>query len=56
MAPEEMVRLWQWLAKRIEENGTEEFRTGITASREVCPDLHTVESWLQMSRNGGNGK
>jgi uncharacterized protein YbjT (DUF2867 family) len=56
MAGEEFVLMWQWIAKRIAEKGTEEFWAGVAASREVCPNLHGVESWLQMSHNGENGK
>jgi uncharacterized protein YbjT (DUF2867 family) len=55
MAEEEFVHMWQWLAKRIAERGTEEFSATVAASREVCPNLHSVESWLRMSRNGGDG-
>lgn len=56
MAGPEMVEMWRWLAAYLAANDINAAKVGmLTASREVCPQLHSVTDWLKMSRNGHHG-
>jgi uncharacterized protein YbjT (DUF2867 family) len=46
MAGEEMLMLWGWLGELVAENGTAELWQSVAATRELCPGLRDVESWI----------
>lgn len=52
MAGDELVAMWQWLVGWVEQIGVDALWTDVEASREVCPQSHSVESWLRRSQNG----
>ena len=52
MAGPEMVKMWRWLAEYLAGNEVDKLKADVDASREVCPDLHSVADWLKLSRNG----
>lgn len=53
MAGPEMVEMWRWLADYLAANDINAAKAGmLAASREACPQLHSVADWLKMSRNG----
>lgn len=56
MAGPEMVAMWRWLADYLAANDISAAKAGmIAASREACPDLHSVADWLKLSRSGQSG-
>ncbi|MEK6255847.1 MAG: NmrA/HSCARG family protein [Chloroflexota bacterium] len=50
MAGEELVLMWKWMVDWIPEIGPQELMEMVEESREVCPDLLDVESWIMMKR------
>lgn len=52
MVGEEMVAMWRWLVHFIEKEGPGRVRVKVEASREVCPEMQSVETWLRQSVNG----
>lgn len=53
MAGPEMVEMWRWLADYLAANDINATKVGmLAASREACPQLHSVADWLKISRNG----
>ena len=52
MAGPEMVIMWRWLVDYLAANNLNGLQANVTASRAVCPDLHSVADWLKLSRNG----
>jgi len=53
MAGAEFVQMWRWMAGRIARTGPEGLWAEVEATRKVCPELHDVTSWLQMSPKCG---
>lgn len=49
MAGPEFEVMWRWLVDFLAEMGPEGMQAMVDVSREACPNLHSVESWLQMS-------
>lgn len=52
MAGPEMVEMWRWLAEYLAARDVDGMRAIVTASRDACPDLHSVTDWLAQTRNG----
>ena len=52
MAGDEFVKMWEWEAEWIKEKDPQRLREIVDSSRELCPELHDLESWLRMKRNG----
>lgn len=52
MAGPEFVLMWRWLADFLATNSIDDLQELVTASRAVCPQPHSVESWLKFSQNG----
>ncbi len=52
MAGPEMVDMWRWLADYLAARDSSGMHAIVAASREVCPNLHSVADWLTLSRNG----
>lgn len=53
MAGPEMVEMWRWLANYLAANDINTAKAEmLAASREACPQLHSVADWLKLSRNG----
>ena len=52
MAGSEFEVMWRWLVSYLAEEGRESLQSLVDASREVCADLHSVESWLQWKHKG----
>jgi len=50
MAGSEFVVMWRWMEGFLAEMGLDERQAMVDASREACADLHSVESWLALSR------
>lgn len=56
MAGPEMVEMWRWLADYLAANDINAAKGEmLAASREACPQLHSVADWLKLSRNGQGG-
>ena len=53
MAGDEMVKMWEWMVAWVAESGSQGLWEIVEASREVCPEMLDLESWLKMKRNGG---
>jgi uncharacterized protein YbjT (DUF2867 family) len=49
MAGPEFEVMWRWMAEFLAGVGPNGLQAMVDASREVCPNLHSVESWLQMT-------
>lgn len=47
MAGAEFEVMWRWLVDFLAGKSREDLQAMVDVSREVCPNLHTVESWLQ---------
>ena len=52
MAGEEFVQMWKWMAKYIEESGSQELWDMVAVSKETVPEMLDLESWLKLTRNG----
>ena len=52
MAGDEFIDMWEWMDDWIDEWGASGLWEIAEASREVCPDMLDMESWLKMKRNG----
>jgi uncharacterized protein YbjT (DUF2867 family) len=52
MAGDELVEMWRWLVGWVEQIGVDALWADVEASREVCPQVHSIESWLRLSQNG----
>jgi uncharacterized protein YbjT (DUF2867 family) len=52
MAGDEFVKMWEWEVEWIKEKGPKWLCEIIDSSRELCPELLDLESWLRMKRNG----
>lgn len=48
MAGNELLVMWQWIADWARESGEAKFWEMVETSREVCPDLLDVDSWLKL--------
>jgi len=55
IAPEEFVRMWEWEVDYLAELGPQGLSDIVEKSREVCPEMLDLESWLKIRRNGGFG-
>ena len=53
MAADEFVDMWEWMDDWIGEKGASGLWEIAEASRQVCPEMLDMESWLKMKRNGG---
>ena len=53
MAGDEFIAMWQWMDDWIGEMGASSLWEIAESSRQVCPDMLDMESWLKMKRNGG---
>ncbi|MBC8504656.1 MAG: NmrA/HSCARG family protein [Anaerolineales bacterium] len=53
MAGDEFVMMWRWMVDWMAEIGLEGLMETVDNSREVCPELLDMESWLKIKRNGG---
>lgn len=52
LAGDEMVVMWQWLVKWVSEVGREKICEFVEESRQLCPELLDLESWLRTVRKG----
>ena len=55
MAGSEFVDMWAWMNDWIGEEGLPYLLELREQSRELCPDMLDMESWLRTKRNGGFG-
>lgn len=55
MAQDEFVLMWQWMVGYLAELGQSGLLEIREKSREVCPEILDMESWLKKRRNGGFG-
>jgi uncharacterized protein YbjT (DUF2867 family) len=55
LAEDEFVQMWKWMVGYLAEIGHQGLLEILENSREVCPEMLDVESWLRMRRNGGFG-
>lgn len=55
IAGAEFEVMWRWMVGWLEEAGPGSVETMMEASRQLCPDLHSVGSWLTLTQNGHNG-
>lgn len=53
IAPDEFVLMWQWMVDYLADLGQRGLLEIVGKSREVCPEILDMESWLKMRRNGG---
>lgn len=51
LAGEELVQMWRWIKEWSDNNGLQQLSDDLATSREVCPDPHTVNSWLRTCSN-----
>ncbi len=54
MAGNELILMWQWMVGWIAELGKEGLEDIAESSRELCPEMLDLESWLTMVRNHNN--
>ena len=47
--------MWRWMVDWMAEGAGRDVEMMIDLSRQVCPNLHSIESWLKISSNGHNG-
>lgn len=47
MAGPEFESMWRWEREWIEKSGVDGLHKLVDDSRSICPDLHSVESWLR---------
>jgi uncharacterized protein YbjT (DUF2867 family) len=52
MAEPEMVQMWHWLVDFSAGAGPAQIAADRAATRVACPQPHSVESWLWLTRNG----
>lgn len=52
LVSDEMVRMWRWAEEWIEEQGRDKLWAEVESSREVHPEIRSIETWLRQSRNG----
>jgi uncharacterized protein YbjT (DUF2867 family) len=55
MAEDEFIQMWEWMVDYLAELGHQGLLEIAENSREVCPELLDLESWLKTRRNGGFG-
>ena len=55
MAGNEFIDMWKWMDEWIGKEGEPGLQELMEISRQVCPDMLDMESWLRMRRNGGFG-
>ena len=55
LAEDEFVQMWKWMVDYLAELGHQGLLDIVENSRDVCPELLDMESWLKMRRNGGFG-
>ena len=47
MVGDEMVEMWRWFVTWVDKNGLDELNATVEHSREVHPEIRSVESWLR---------
>ena len=55
MAQEEFVQMWEWEVDFLAELGHQGLVELLENSRQACPELLDMETWLNEKRNGGFG-
>lgn len=54
MAGEEFIQMWRWLDRLVTAQGRQPLDQIVQDSRRLNPEMHDLESWLKMKRNGAN--
>lgn len=54
IAEEEFIKMWEWMDDWVTKSGVHGLRAIRDSSREVCPEMLDMASWLKFKRNGSN--
>jgi uncharacterized protein YbjT (DUF2867 family) len=53
MAGDEFIQMWEWMVDYLAELGEQGLWEVVESSRQLCPEMLDMESWLKMVRNTG---
>lgn len=56
LAGDELVVMWKWLDQYLSDTGPDRLYALVEESRQLCPTMHSLESWLRTAVNGSDGR